>query len=92
MQHMKYTIETHNTKLSIYIVPFYGLDEINNAVLPFLKKILVYNVVGLSYTVLGYLSGPTLPLLVFYLRRISMYFLKPLYKINVSYNYLHLLM
>lgn len=40
MQHMKYTIETHNTKLSIYIVPFYGLDEINNAVLPFfLKKI-----------------------------------------------------
>lgn len=51
MQHMKYTIETHNTKLSIYIVPFYGLDEINNAVLPFLKKILVYNVVGLSYTV-----------------------------------------
>lgn len=90
MQHMKYTIETHNTKLSIYIVPFYGLDEINNAVLPFLKKILVYNVVGLS--VLGYLSGPTLPLLVFYLRRILMYFLKPLYKINVSYNYLHLLM
>lgn len=56
----------------------------------FFKKILVYNVVGLS--VLGYLSGPTLPLLVFYLRRILMYFLKPLYKINVSYNYLHLLM